>query len=302
MASVGAILGGAFGLIRRRPGAVVGWALIYVVGNFLIGGLRMGMTFGAMRTPRPGDLPPPAQMGLVAGITTQLLALALLAVLMTAVFRAVLRPQEQRAASLRLGMDEVRVFVLTLLVTLAFVVAMFVLVLLDGLIVSALSVVIASPGALIAIQFGLALGLIAALIFFQVRLSIAFPLTYYRGRLTVDEAWDLTRGHFWTIFAAQLAVVALLVLGWLALLLAFFGDLLLAVARAHGDPNAIGLGGVQMAVRVTHMPPMLQVLFIVAILTFLALGFALATGVQASAARELLDDAGEPFEKGVEPF
>ena len=32
-----------------------------------------------------------------------------------------------------------------------------------------------------------------------VRISLIFPLSFHRRRMSIDAAWELTRGHFWLL-------------------------------------------------------------------------------------------------------
>lgn len=275
----GSILGGAFRLLRQHPLSVLVWAILYLIGIFSIGLLRVAMVPAGPQT----------MAGLLtAGVLSQGLTLALVAVLITAATRATLHPYKRGACYLRLGGNELRVFALPAMLAIASAVLLFLLALVNGFLLSLLGWLL--PGSTAAGWVGLALGLaeFAAFLFVQVRLSIALPLTYLYEAITVDEAWVLSRGHFWSIFAAFLAIALLLLLGWSVLIGAFFAPVL-------GDLFATGLPAgtvAQALVRVTlagrALPVFGQLTLIVGSLVLMALGFVLSTATLASAARAML--------------
>lgn len=51
------------------------------------------------------------------------------------------------------------------------------------------------------------IAIMVALIYFAVRLASAGPLTLLRKKITVREAWRLTRGHFWSLFGTYAVIV-----------------------------------------------------------------------------------------------
>ncbi|GAA0737879.1 hypothetical protein CA233_11965 [Sphingomonas sp. ABOLD] len=176
---VGSIFGGAFRLLRQHPLAVLVWAILYLVGIFAIGLLRILIA--------PAD---PANIAgaIGAALLSQGLALALVAVLITAATRATLHPYKRGACYLRLGANELRVFALLVLLTIASMVATFLLTLANGFLLGLLAWL--APGAATGWLGALLLLVeLAALLFVQVRLSIALPLTYLYEAITVDEAW-----------------------------------------------------------------------------------------------------------------
>ena len=113
-------------------------------------------------------------------------------------------------------MDELRLFGLLLglaiLFMIAFIIGMIIVSIVAGGLI-ALGSVFKAFGILVII-LGV-IGMFAAPVFFIVRLALAGPLTILRGRITIGEAWRLTRGHFWTLFGAYavIAVISMVVLG-----------------------------------------------------------------------------------------
>jgi hypothetical protein len=275
----GSILGGAFRLLRQHPLSVLVWAILYLIGIFSIGLLRVAMVPAGPQT----------MVGLLAaGVLSQGLTLALVAVLITAATRATLHPYKRGACYLRLGGNELRVFALLAMLAIASAVLLFLLALVNGFLLSLLGWLLPGSATVEWVRLVLGLAEFAAFLFVQVRLSIALPLTYLYEAITVDEAWVLSRGHFWSIFAAFLAIALLLLLGWSVLIGAFFAPVL-------GDLFATGLPAETLAqalVRVTlagrALPVFAQLTLIVGSLVLMALGFVLSTATLASAARAML--------------
>jgi len=132
------------------------------------------------------------------------LGLIAAAINLAAVFRAVLEPNKRSFASLRIGSQEVWLFVLMLVQALLAIVFMVA----AGLVVAIASVVAAKfGGAAIAIVVGIATGFISLVLlcWIWLRLSLAAPMTFAARKLQVFESWRLTRGN-----AGQLLVMALL--------------------------------------------------------------------------------------------
>lgn len=275
---VGSILGGAFRLLRRHPLSVLVWAILYLVGIFAIGLLRILIA--------PAD---PANIAgaIGAGLLSQGLVLALVAVLITAATRATLHPYKRGACYLRLGANELRVFALLVLLTIATMVATFLLTLANGFLLGLLGWLV--PAAATGwIGVALLLAEMAGLIFVQVRLSIALPLTYLYETITVDEAWAQSRGHFWSIFGAFAALAILLALAGLALLAAFFLPILGTLVQTGANPQAVMETLLMLVLAAKNLPAAAQVLLVSGMLALVALSFVLMTATLASAARTML--------------
>lgn len=276
---IGSILGGAFRLLRQHPLAVLVWSILYLIGIFAIGLLRILVA--------PAD-PQSVAGTLAAGLLSQGLAIALVAVLVTAATRATLHPYKRGACYLRLGANELRVFALLALLTIATLVASFLLVLANGFFLSLLGWLLpddAARGWAAAVLLGAEL---AALLFVQVRLSIALPLTYLYEAITVDEAWAQSRGHFWSIFGAFVVLGLLLLLAGLALLALFFLPMLAALAQTGLNGQALAETLLMIVLAAKNLPAAAQLLLVSGMLALVALSFVLTTATLASAARTML--------------
>lgn len=247
-----------FRLVRRKPMALVAWTLLYAVLSlaslFAMSNSMGGMIEWAERAEaleNAGAAATPADvMAMFQGFGQVMLGLAWLlpvslavgAMLMAAVARAVLNPRAGGFGYLRLGMDELRVFVVTLVLGLLMICAWIALCILIGV----LAGIAGASGAnwlwLVAVIGGLA-G-VAAIVWLAVRLSLAVPITVAENRFAFFDSWGLTRGRFWPLLGmAVIAVVMVLVVQ----LLSSIVTMPIAMMTGHGmwsfgansDPEAI---------------------------------------------------------------
>ncbi len=296
MASVGSILGGAFGLLRERPGSVAIWAVTYCVGAFAIS-LAMGLVTAGMVMPAAVD--PSAAVDVWAGpmfslvLLLNLCLMFLAVVLMNAVFRAMLRPEEGGFAFMRLGMDEFRMLGLVILVCIAAFIVLFIGELLVLLIMMVLSVVLGQSPAAAIVPLLLFAAFLCALVWAEVRLSLIFPLTFHRRRITVDAAWDLTRGRFWMLFACYFLITLIFAVAIGVVIYFAMGDYFAALIAAGGDREQTRIAAEAFAAQQLATPLVNKILLGVVGTLIFAIGLALGPGLLASATRELLGDARE---------
>lgn len=204
-----------FRLVRRKPSVILWWSLAYLV-FFLLLIVTIGPSFLALMPQMEAlsevSRPTPEQLAPILPIYGLLLlvllplGLVVGAVLNAAVVRAVLSPDESRFGYIRLGMDEVRVGVVTLVLGLLLLVAYFVGALGVGLFAFVGSLVNGGVAVLLAI-LGVLLAL-AALIWAAVRLSLAVPITFAEKRIALFDSFQMTKGRFWPLFG--MAVIALM--------------------------------------------------------------------------------------------
>lgn len=218
-----------FRVVRRQPLALVFWALFYaaimaaafaMIGPSLIGFVTATEQLeqsGA--TPTMEDFAPLFQMmGLLFAV---LLPASLIASAMmhAAIARSVLRPGESAFGYLRLGMDEVRVLVVSVVLFLVFMVLMAVS---SGLIGVAVGMTVAAEApALWLLVVLLVLATIALFAWLSVRLSLAIPITMAERRIAIFDSFGFTKGRFWPLLGmALLAWVLSMVVGLLGSLVA----------------------------------------------------------------------------------
>ncbi|HEX8661119.1 MAG TPA: hypothetical protein VF686_04570 [Brevundimonas sp.] len=219
-----------FRLVRRNPLALVAWTLLYAVLTLtalfslstMVGSLEAwSVQAEAMESV---DQPSLEQvMALMSGFGAIMAQVAWLlpvslvvgAMLGAAVSRGVLNPSSDRFGYLRLGMDEVRVlvvtFVLTLIMGFAAVIAFIAL----GVMIAAGKAAGDGPAA-IAGLIGV-LAILCGFVWLSVRLSLAVPITVAEKRFAFFDSFALTKGRFWPLLGmAVLAIVMVLLVEFLS--------------------------------------------------------------------------------------
>jgi hypothetical protein len=133
--------------------------------------------------------------------------------------------------------------------------------------------------------------LMAGTIYVEVRISLAFPLTFVRRNFIIGEAWRLSRGRFWTLFGAYFLIV-LIHVALATLLFAFaFAPFFSELAQGGDAPEAVQLAVQHQFARFATIDATNAGLLLGAAL-LCGLGIALFGGAVATAARDLL--AGDP--------
>jgi hypothetical protein len=289
--TVGSIVGGGFRLIREHPGAVAVWALLYLAATVLMTLAMQPMVGAAMPAAGGGGAAAlPDLSGIIGRLfLVELVFFVLVIVLLAASQRAVLHPERSRLAYLRLGMDELRLLGLALILLVIFYAGMMVAAILLTLLVGIVAVA-AGPAAampLFVVEMLILLGLI---LWFQVRLSLAFPLTLLRGKIVIGEAWRATRSAFWTLFGAFLVIFLILLVLWIGAALVSNGGYLADLAQTGFTPEGLQQASErQMARQFGGISATTVIGWIVASAAG-AFGLALFGGAVATAARELTTD------------
>lgn len=204
-------------LIARKPLAVLIWAAVIFLAlaipiTLFLGTLAPAFT-DLMRHSMEGSQPSPEDMmkfqlrWMAANGPIMLCSLVTRAVLMSAVFRAVLRPEDSRFAYLRLGKAELLTGLVYLCITILVLMLLFAgMIVLAGLTVAS---AIASKAAAIGVALVLGVVLIVLLIWVILRLILALPMTFAEGRFRMFEAWQLSRGHALQLFFIGLLAFAI---------------------------------------------------------------------------------------------
>lgn len=186
-----------FRIIRDRPGLVLAWTGFYLaslLGMILIlllpnlGNLVAVEATGAQRD--YGEIV--ARFGPSALVVVPL-AMVMLIMLVTAVYRTVLTPGDRRFAHLKIGADEVRMFLVSLLVIFIFALA-------SGIYGAAVVLLANASGALHGVVTVLgSVGGVALLGWLAVRLALAGVMTFAEHHFRLGAAWRLTKGQFWRL-------------------------------------------------------------------------------------------------------
>lgn len=218
-----------FRVVRRQPLTLVFWSLFYaaimVAAFAMIGPSLIGFVTATEQleqsgaTPTLEDFAPLFQMmGLLFAVLMPV-SLISSAMINAAIARSVLRPGESAFGYLRLGMDEVRVLVVSVVLFLVFMVLMGVS---SGLIGVAIGMTVAAEApALWLLVALLVLGAIVLFAWLSVRLSLAIPITMAERRIAIFDSFGVTKGRFWPLLGmALLAWILSVVVGLLGSLVA----------------------------------------------------------------------------------
>jgi hypothetical protein len=213
-------------------------------------------------------------------------------ILMTAAQRAVLRPEESAFASIRFGGDELRMIGLAFFLGFLFMVGYFVAAAILGIVAVASG---AAAGGAAPIGPVMIIGVVLILclvLFFWVRVSLAFPLTLMRRRFVLGEAWQLSRGHFWTLLGGYAVLTIILIVVALVASIALQGSYWSQLMGGGlTGPGAQRAAQAQMQAQYTLGLPMILSLGLGTLMG--GLTFAFTGGGTATAARALVDDQQE---------
>lgn len=222
-----------FRILRDNPAIILMWTLVsflFMLGVILLIAMFVGGPIVSLV--QAGDADPAPEQ--VAALVLTMLPLILLmiplfliysGVMVASVNRAILRPQEKGFFYLRLGADEMRVAVVLLVQGLAgFGVNM----------VASIVQTIATAGAMVAggaessaafspAAVAVQLASWAVMIFLNVKFCLAPAQTFAKRSIDIFGTWSLTKGRFWTIFAAYLLAGVICVLLGVVILVVLFG-------------------------------------------------------------------------------
>ena len=229
-----------FRVVRRHPLAILFWALAYVVFFAAFFGLFAGPLATVMATTESleGTQPSPQEMQalmqnwfgfLWLGLP---LSLVLGAVLNTAVVRSVLKPGDKAFGYMRLGGDELRVLVVSVLLGIVIFAATVILFVIVGVLAGIAGQANTGVGILVGVLLGL--GAAAVLIWLAIRLSLAVPITFHEKRIAPFDSFALTKGQVFPLLG--MAVIAFI----MSILVSVLGTIIaLPVTLATGGLNQL---------------------------------------------------------------
>jgi hypothetical protein len=222
-----------FGVIGRAPLAVLAWGLVMLV--TLVGpmvGLMWTLVpqfiefFRAMPDPAstPSETADPAMMARMMQLQASMMGVNAInlvggtlvkGVVVGAVFRAVLQPDQKRWAYLRLGKSELWLALVSLVQIVLFMVAYFAVAIIGfilGLIAFMVGSAAGDGGKVIAgVLIGLVvLAAIGVLIWGILRLSMAGPMSFAEGKFLLFESWTFTRGQSGRLLGMALLLALIL--------------------------------------------------------------------------------------------
>ncbi|MDP3402255.1 MAG: hypothetical protein Q8R97_14180 [Brevundimonas sp.] len=246
-----------FRVVRRKPVVLLWWAAFYLVSFALIFLVAAGPIAGLMAAASdlenmgPGATPEDLEpiMMAYASILPLVLPLGLLvgAVLSAAVARSVLEPGKSAFGYLRIGMDEVRVAVVSLVLMIVLWLASAVSFGLAGVIAGFLGAADVPGGPLIMVVVFLAAA--AFLIWLSVRLSLAVPITVAERKFAFFDSFKVTGGRIWSLIGmAVIAFVMTMVVSILTSIVFFPITMGLGAAVDWQSLEGMGAMGIVQAV------------------------------------------------------
>ena len=235
-----------FRVVRRHPIVALVWGLTYLLLYVVMFGfgadkwanlMAAGEALEQSANPSIADFQALVPLYSSAFFLAAPLGIAIGTVLSAAVARSVLRPQESRWGYLRLGMDEVRVLVVTLATTLIVGLSSAV----------AMTVVGAASGQPLLILPGVLLifAAFALVVWLAVKFSLAVPMTVDRRKVVILESFSATKGHFWPLLGmAVIAVIMSLIVSILGMIIGAAADLVTGGVQSLSRYADMGLAQV----------------------------------------------------------
>ncbi len=209
-------MGAGFSLIAKHPLATLVWGVVYF-------GLTTAPSLLVMRRPaglvdwyrqvlaNPASASaariPPSIQAMQEFQGLQLLGgLAAIALVFTATQRAVLFPQKSKFFYLRVSWAELRTAIVAIILYVLFIMAVIVAVIvlsipLIGFLVAAGGGLASHVVGVVGMSFLLMFLVTAAIGYPFVRLTMAIPMSLAEDRFRLFEAWTLTKGYGWPLFA-----------------------------------------------------------------------------------------------------
>ncbi|HEX7760598.1 MAG TPA: hypothetical protein VF459_13910 [Caulobacteraceae bacterium] len=228
--SVGSALGEGFGLIRRRPLSVLAWGGVQLLLTLASWGLygpvyisflgRMTATGGQPPAQDPAFMAQMMQMqglGLLVGIAGLVVSI----VIYCAVFRAVLHPEQNRFAYMRIGAAELFLGVLAIAGYIAFIVALMVVMIPTAIVVGVLAGTHNTAAAVI-VGIAVAVAAFVAVIYVGLRFSLVGPMMVQDNAFRLMESWTLTRGRVGSLFAIAVCLILLIMAVEIVLVIVLF--------------------------------------------------------------------------------
>jgi len=216
--SVGKAIGAGFRLIARDPTAFLAWCGVYFLIGVLPQGLALGPAFAMMRELAAGATPTSPEVLQIQAQAMRyqplsyLALLLMVALLLPAIYRAVLRPADRGVFYFRLGARElwmtVTVVALVIIWILALIVAMIPLVIIIG--VAAATSGGSGAGGVGLAGVGVMLLVFGGTVWAGLRLSFAPVMSFADATFRLPESWRLTRGHAGRLFLVALCLFLLM--------------------------------------------------------------------------------------------
>lgn len=210
---IGTAFSDTFDLLKQRPLWCLGWGAILVIVPYslLLPLLPWLIANSARLMGEEAGLDAGSGLEIISNLATVVQMLLIIPVI-AAIIRLILnKPRGRGFWGLRLGMDELWVFVCNLAILVGFfcIATLAILLVMLGGVMVALSETSPAIGIMLAVIFGLAiLGLV---IWVAIRVSLFLSASIDLNTLALSHAWRASKGHFWPLFGTGL-LAALLIL------------------------------------------------------------------------------------------
>jgi hypothetical protein len=281
--SGGQAIGSGFRVIFRNPVAIGVWALVYLIlaiGPTLL--IQVGV-WGHTSSYSATD--PAAALAMLSRMAVWIpvilvISLCHAAVVNSAVYRAVLDPEDRQYFYLRLSRRELSVGLTMLPLLLIFV---------AGIIIAAIALALIGRSAPGLVTFLATIGAMVGLVWAALRFSMATPMAFAEQRFVFTESWALTAGHGWKLFGVAFCLVVILI----GLEMAIFIPTIVVLSLSGA------LSGLMSTAQTGHgfnYPPALIAAYVVILPIFAALTYAIIGAPWANIYQQL---TGETSEGGV---
>jgi hypothetical protein len=171
------------------------------------------------------------------------ISLAVGSVIHAAVARGVLTPEDKAFGYVRFGMDEVRVLLVSIVITLA---AILIYCLAIAVVIAIGAVAIATEQAWMGLVVVLAIfAAVALMVWLAVRWSLAIPIVVAEKRFAFFDSFALTRGRFWPLLGMAIIAGLLSVVIWFLSMIVVMpvsmmsGMGMMSAMGASTDPSAM---------------------------------------------------------------
>jgi hypothetical protein len=214
--SIGNAVVAGFGVIRRRPVAVLIWGLLQtaLLGAMFVVMAPIYLAMVAELAKNAGHPPTPdvANMMQMQGAIwlLNLVTVFVATILYCAVFRSLIHPEQSGFGYLRLGATELILFLLMIGAYIALLVAIFILMIPAAIVVAVLVAVHAAAAAVIA-GILLGAGALWGVVYVALRFSLVGPMMVDDGKVHFLDAWALTRGRAGALFLMALCLFGILI-------------------------------------------------------------------------------------------
>lgn len=217
--SVERALGAGFGVIRRKPLALLAWGAVYLVFGLGPSMAAYWRAYPALlaQSLHPETSDPQAMAAAMSGMFAwwpliYLCSIVTISVLYGAVFRAVLTPEDDRFFYLRLSLREMWLG-LTIL-ALGIVCAI-------GLAVVGVTLVLLGQNAPWFVTLFAVIGSMVGVVWLLLRMSLSIVIAFAEARFVFVDSWALTRGHAVSLLGTSLALIVIIIVIELLLLVPF---------------------------------------------------------------------------------